>query len=246
MLVIRDIIKALQAMRQPGGLKAMLSWSCFSATSFCMNAAVAKCQPTFNTILDVGANKGQFALSAAYHFPMARIYSFEPLPDTFKKLRRNVKGKTQIRVYNCMLGSTNGKMIFFRNEYTHVSSALSIHKDNKHPKYDPKKVTAIEVDISCLDDMAAELDIKAPVLLKMDVQGYEKEVLIGAREVIRMVDYVVFESSFVHLYENQPLFDEMHSVVKNLGYELVAPVGFQEGKDLEIIEMDVLYKRSKQ
>ena len=93
--------------------------------------------------------------------------------------------------------------------------------------------------------MADQLDVKTPVLLKLDVQGYEKQVLLGARDFVKeYVDHIVFETSFVPLYADQPLFDEMHGFVKELGYDFVGPVGFHQGKDLAIIEMDVLYRRS--
>src|SRR3989442_12885032 len=129
------IVRALQVLEQPGALTGMLRWKVFSLSSFKINAALAKYQTTFHTIFDIGANEGQFTLAAAHRFPTAHIYAFEPVPDTFQKLTDNVKAQKQVQLYNCAAGSIRGQIKFYRNNYTQVSSALPIHKDNNHPNY---------------------------------------------------------------------------------------------------------------
>jgi FkbM family methyltransferase len=236
-------MQALQVLEQPGALTGMLSWKVFSLSSFKINAALAKHQATFNTIFDIGANEGQFTLAAAHRFPMAQIYAFEPVPDTFQALVDNVRGHGQVHLNNCAIGNTKGRIKFYRNNYTQVSSALPIHNENNHPNYDQSDTRQIEVDIHPLDEVTANLKLRSPALLKIDAQGYEKEILRGAQTFLRGVDYILFEASFVHLYDQQPLFDEMHAYVKELGYVLVAPLDVHAGKDLALIEMDVLYRR---
>ncbi len=78
------------------------------------------------TIIDVGANIGQFTIASANEFKGANIYSFEPVPDAFDALRRNVSGYESVKVYNVALGRQQGEIDFFRNEYTQVSWALKI------------------------------------------------------------------------------------------------------------------------
>ena len=82
------------------------------------------------------------------------------------------------------------------------------------------------------------------VLLKMDVQGMEKEVLMGGAITLKQVDYLVLEMPFEALYESQPTFDDIHSFVKGIGFSLVGPVGYNEGRDHKIIESDMLYKKA--
>jgi hypothetical protein len=77
----------------------------------------------------------------------------------------------------------------------------------------------------------------------MDVQGMEKEVLLGCGEVLGKVDFILTEVALVTLYAGQPLFDEMHSLLRDLEFRLVAPLYLNEGKGGRAIEMDVLYGR---
>src|SRR5882672_4703641 len=103
MSFIDKIAKVFQVLEHPTALRGLFSWKVFSLSSFRMNAALARYQPVFNTIIDVGANQGQFAIAAAHRFPMAKIYSFEPVPDIFEKLQNNVRSNRHIYAYNCAL-----------------------------------------------------------------------------------------------------------------------------------------------
>lgn len=96
-----------------------------------------------------------------------------------------------------------------------------------------------------MDDLLTNIPFMSPVLLKLDVQGFEKEVLKGALHSLRQIDYLLFETSFVQMYDGEPLFDEMHHFVKELGFDFIAPVGFLQSEKLQILQMDLLYKRKK-
>src|SRR5438132_1013505 len=93
--------------------------------------SVASYQEEINTIFDVGANQGQFATTAIYYYPDATIYSFEPLPDTFNKLKRNTRKNKNIFHYNFALGNSEGSMEFYSNKYSHASSALHVSRQQK-------------------------------------------------------------------------------------------------------------------
>lgn len=208
--------------------------------------SIRKYDPSINTIIDVGANQGQFALASVHFFPGAKIYSFEPVPDTFKTLQANTKKRKNINIKNFALGSTNGTIDFYSNGYSHASSALKVSEIQK--KILPKTgiQNKIQVEVKMLDDVLRNENLVSPILLKLDVQGFEKEVLKGGLNFIKeKVDYLLFETSFISMYDGEPLFDEMHSFVKELGFELMAPVGFLQTQDLQILQLDMLYKKKQ-
>ena len=243
MSYLKQAVRLVDVMTDKGALREMWSSKYFSLASYKVNQALYSYQPIIKTIIDAGANQGQFALAAAHRFPMARIYSFEPVPDVFSQLQVNSRSVSQIQAFNYALGSITGQLSFYRNAYSHVSSALVIHHDNTNPNYDQQASKEIKVKVYTLDDLFPTLQIESPVLLKMDVQGFEKEVLLGSKSILSQIEYVLMEASFVPLYNKQPLFSELHSYMNTLGYDLVAPLDFNVGKQSKIIEMDVLYQR---
>lgn len=199
--------------------------------------------PVLGTIIDAGANQGQFAIAANHFYPGAHIHSFEPLPEVFAILKRNTSRLGGISTYNMALGNSSGTLKFYSNAYSHASSALHVSALQKNML--PKTAIShqIETPVQRLDDLRDKVLFTSPVLLKMDVQGFEKEVLKGAINSLPQIDYLLFETSFVQMYDGEPLFDEMHDFVKELGFEFIAPVGFLQSEKLQILQMDLLYKR---
>ena len=61
--------------------------------------------------------------------------------------------------------------------------------------------------------------------------------------MLDQVDYLVFETSFVPMYEGEPVFNEMHEYVKSKGFELIVPVGSLQNKTGQYLQLDVLYGR---
>lgn len=240
---LEKILNTLIALQHPGALREFFTSKAFSVPCFQLSLALKRHQPYFATIIDIGANVGQFALAAALHFPESGIYSFEPVPDVFRSLRENTAKKKNIRTFNCALGSRHGRITFHRNEYTRLSSALQVHKNNDHLRYNRGKISVIEVEVFRLDEFYNRIGVQFPVLLKMDVQGMEKEVLAGCGDFLNQVDFILCEAPLVPLYDHQPLFEEMHDFIRDLGYRLVAPLYLNRGKGGKVIEMDVLYEK---
>ena len=127
-----------------------------------------------------------------------------------------------------------------------MSSALSISKDTRQTNYDSTRVKQLDVDMVTLDDIVNSfLNLEKPVLLKLDVQGYERNVLDGARETLQYVDSLVLEVPFVQLYDEQLLFPELNDYLERLDFHFVAPLYANASSDHSIIEMDVLYHPGK-
>lgn len=245
MRIISKIADAVTVFRTSGrGIMPLLE----KGASVASSRMLYNCKhyiPALGTILDAGANRGQFAMAASHFYPDAQIHSFEPLPEIFQILQSNTRRLSSISIYNIALGNATGMLEFYSNAYSHASSALRVSDLQKNIVPKTAITERIEIPVERLDDLSQKVSFISPVLLKMDVQGFEKEVLKGAVNSLQQIDYLLFETSFVQMYDGEPLFDEMHHFVKGLGFELIAPVGFLQSDDLQILQMDLLYKNKR-
>ena len=87
-------------------------------------------------------------------------------------------------------------------------------KNFKHTK----NTRSIEVETRTLDSFIDEILPDEQTLLKIDTQGAEWEVILGAKETLIQVKYLLCEVSFVELYEGQKLFDDIYSELKKAGF----------------------------
>lgn len=214
-----------------------------SISSFKIVTNLKKTVLDIHTVIDVGANIGQFASAIKCEYPNAKVHCFEPVPETFSKLSQNKSNASTVKLYPIALGNTKGKISFFQNEHSHASSILEVSDEQKAALPETSAYKKIEVDIETLDEVSAGFEIEHPLLLKLDVQGFEKDVLLGATEFLKQVDYLLLEMSFIPMYKNEPLFDEMHRFITDKGFEIVGPVGSLPDSQGVIMQMDMLYKK---
>jgi FkbM family methyltransferase len=183
-------------------------------------------QRGISTILDIGANRGQFFLVMKQHFPNARVYCFEPLAEPFGELKSRVGQYAGSAAFNCALGTVNGNITFYRNEFSAASSPLPMSSENKrliadiglHPE--ALQETPIEVRCARLDDVCAaeQIEVGPNTLIKLDVQGYEDEVIRGGGATFGKAGMVVTEVSFFEAYDGQVLFDGVYALLRDLGF----------------------------
>lgn len=199
------------------------------------------------SVIDIGANVGQFALNIRALLPDAAIYSFEAIPSVYEDLLQNFSSDEKFKAYNVGLGNEQGKTTFYVNNFSDSSSFLKMtdtHKDNFPITSHGEKT--IEIIIDKLDNILSVKDLEQPYLVKLDVQGFEKEVILGGSNIIKNADYVISEVSFVELYEKQILFDTIYKMMKEFGFEYVGNfdqlASYVNG---EIMQADAIFRRKK-
>jgi FkbM family methyltransferase len=172
------------------------------------------------TVLDVGANSGQFAEFVHKILPQANIYSFEPLTNPFKKLEMLKKEIPFLHCYQFAIGSENGEMDMHLNEFSPSSSLLSMTELHSSTFPYTKNSVLQKVPVRTLDSLLSEFKLDKNILLKIDVQGFEMEVLKGSKELLDKISILIVETSFQELYKDQPLFHEVYKylVDKNFIY----------------------------
>ena len=170
------------------------------------------------TVIDVGAHIGESALQFHELFPNAKIYSFEPLHDCFMRLNDNMKNVPNFRSFNLALGDKEGRLQIHRSEFSPSSSPLKMAKLHKEAFPFSSGEISETVDVNTLDNIAQELDLEDNILLKIDVQGYEKSVIVGSQSILGRVKVIIIETSFHELYEGQPLFSDIYELLCEQGF----------------------------
>jgi FkbM family methyltransferase len=201
-----------------------------------------------NLIFDVGANVGQFGSELRRHIHYrGRIVSFEPTRESHAALLRNVEGdKEWVVAERAALGGAEGVIDMNVSANSVSSSALPMLE--AHLAAAPGSAyTAVEtVRLTTLDTLAVEYFQPGTVaFLKIDTQGYEDEVLKGARRTLGRSVGVQLELSLTPLYAGQKLLPEMLEQITAQGFELWAMVPvFADAQTGRLLQVDATFFRS--
>jgi FkbM family methyltransferase len=198
----------------------------------------------FHTILDAGANVGQFARAAHLCFPEARIISFEPLPDVADKLASNLVDVPTHTIVRSALGSYDGQTRFFRNSFDQSSSVLPMLQKADGLLAGQQQVEEIQIPIARLDTVLADEALAPPVLLKLDLQGNELAALEGAELTLHLCSHVLLETVFEPEYENEPVFEALWKFLRQRGFRFERPLNFVSNRRGAIVQMDALFVRA--
>jgi FkbM family methyltransferase len=216
----------------------------FSRTSLrlCRRLRLLGVRPSH--VIDVGANVGQFAAAAMFHFPEAQIDSFEPLEQCQDALRSLAADHPQLTVHPVALGGELGRGRLHINSHSHSSSFRELTAAHlaAFPAAQVRGVATCPV--TTLDAILADRPMRAPVLLKLDVQGYELEVVEGGCSVMSRVDFVLCEAPLVELYEGQASLPTLAEVFREAGLALVSPIDILTDKRSKPLQADILFARA--
>lgn len=167
----------------------------------------------FGVIFDVGANVGQTAYQLVRYFPRAQIHCFEPVGETFQKLSRQYG--TQVTCHRIALGETHAEMEISTFSDPELNSFSEVRADAV--PLGREVVPVDTVDRFCETHCIQRIDV-----LKMDVQGWEMNVLRGATDMLqkRRVQFILAEVGFRVRDRDMQDFAELNSFLDTLGFEL--------------------------
>lgn len=195
------------------------------------------------TILDVGANVGQFTLVARHVFPAARVMAFEPLATECRRFTQVHGEDPAVKLINAALGPERMALAMHVAGARDSSSLLPITATQAKlfPGTGETHRETVQV-LPLLDTVDAE-ELLEPVLLKIDVQGFELQVLEACVPALDRVGFVYVECSFVELYAGQAMAGDIVAWLQMRGFVLAGIGSPTFGPSGVGVQADLLFRR---
>lgn len=242
-MLLSKLRSLLAVLEFKGAIRAFVTWPKFSIASFLIISRLKQAGVSPRTVIDLGANVGQFAVAAANLFDGAKILSVEPDPRVANQLKKNLDAYEHVEIFVTAMGDSVGNAEFFVNKDAQVSSMLQLGNDRRREFPQSTVVEKINVPVTTLDTFFLGRDLDQPILLKIDVQGFEDRVINGGKKFLNNTEWVVMEVSFADLYQGERDFESMLDLMNLHGFQFIRPLNCHFSPVTgQIIEMDALFQ----
>jgi FkbM family methyltransferase len=198
-----------------------------------------------DTVVDVGANTGQYAGLLRTGGFAGRIVSCEPQSGPYRKLAAAAARHSAWEAVHTALGDHQGTVRLQIAGNSFSSSVLDMLPVHLDAAPESRYVGAEEVPLTTVDEVCRSRAV-APerCLLKIDVQGYERHVLAGAADALPRLAAVQIELSLASLYTGQPLMPEVVDQLSGHGLSLWAlEPGFSDPRTGRMLQCDGVFVR---
>ncbi len=198
-----------------------------------------------NKVFDVGANIGSYANTLrklGYH---GDIISIEPLTAVYNILQNNAQKDVKWKTINIALGSKDEETYINIAGNSDSSSLLEMLPEHissapKSSYIGKEKITVRKLD-TIISNYYNEDD---RIFLKIDTQGFEKEVLDGSIESLSKIIGLQVEMSLIHLYNDGILYLEMIEFLKTKGFRLLSLENvFSNSETGQLLQVDGIFFR---
>jgi FkbM family methyltransferase len=198
------------------------------------------------TVIDVGANTGQFGAALRKAGYSGRIHSVEPLQQAYDALAARVRSDAQWTAERAALSDAPGTVQMNVSENSVSSSVLPMREEHADAAPQSRYVATEDVPATTVDELVARVGLDpAATLLKIDVQGYEKSVLDGAPASLPRFVGVRTELSLTPLYEGQALLPEIVTYLGAHGLDLwFLEPGFRDRRTRRLLQLDGTFFRA--
>lgn len=195
-------------------------------------------------VLDVGANEGHFGLDLRKGGYKGRIHSFEPVTQVFSSLREKADKDPMWKATRTAVGSAPGEVTINISGGSVYSSIRDVSSFGMARDQNMRAVATEKVSVVRLDDIVAPPPSSA-IFLKTDTQGFEREVLEGARQLLGHCVGLQLELPIAHIYDGVWDFNEAIEYVKELGFvpAQFRTVSTSEAFPASAVEVDCVFRR---
>ncbi|MEO0974508.1 MAG: FkbM family methyltransferase [Pseudomonadota bacterium] len=170
--------------------------------------------PDVATVIDVGVCSGTPEIYQ--RFSTAELILVDPLPESEQLTAPTVAGRNY-RFFNCALGASEGTVTLRREIDNKAKSSLLARSELTRSD---GQFSEHEVPLRTLDALMSEIDVKQPLGLKIDTEGYELEVLKGASDTLARCEFVILECSVRRRFEGSYRAEELISYLGERGFTL--------------------------
>jgi len=199
-----------------------------------------------SNVIDVGANVGQFGLDIRRHGFEGQIVSYEPVKETFGILAHTIMRHQPWIAIQLGLGAEDSERTINISGNAGLSSSIlemrSLHLEN-FP--DSATVSQQNISISTIDNQLEVLGLRPQeIMLKLDVQGFEAEVLKGASQSLSKIPLCYLEVSITPLYEEEVSFLPILIELSKFGHEVIDVFRGIKANNGQLLQLDILTKLS--
>ena len=195
------------------------------------------------TVVDIGANRGQFSLAVRFWLPKASVISFEPLPGPAAVFRKLFSGDYRVFLHQVAIGPRLEQRTMHISGRDDSSSLLPISPVQTLMFPGTDEVATTKVGVGPLEEFVNREDLKSPAMLKLDVQGFEYEALIGCESMLMYFNWIYCECPFAELYSGQKLAWELIEWLSGKGFRLVGIFNPVYDMKSQPIQADFLFQR---
>lgn len=196
-----------------------------------------------STLVDVGANRGQFSLAAISKKPNTIIYAFEPLLTPLKTFQEIFKKYKNVKIYNYALGDFDGEVDMHVSSKDDSSSLLKITDLQNEHFPGTQEIGVTRIKVAPLNNLISGKQIVSPAFLKLDVQGFELQALKGCESLLEKFDYIYCECSFMTLYEKQSLAPDIINFLYNKSFNLTGIFNCKLDNNGNCIQADFFFEK---
>ena len=183
-------------------------------------------------VIDIGAHKGEFIKSVLNISSVINIEGFEPQKNIFEVLKKTFSTNKYIKLNNLAIADKAGKQIMKINKLSDTSTLNEIDSDSLYFKFKSfllyeknSIISEQEVLTTTIDLFFQNIKFSEKTLMKIDTEGYEYNVLMGSKNKIKEIKYILIENQFSKMYKNVN-FENCHQFLINHNFKLLKKFKF--------------------
>jgi FkbM family methyltransferase len=209
------------------------------------HSVVLRNLPPAGTILDIGANKGQFILEAIKWHPRACLLAFEPLESERVLMEYALAGLSPLTIFPFALGHEDTTVSFHVSSSADCSSILDQTPLQAETFPGTQNAAHVEIPVRRLDHVLDRSALVGPVLCKLDVQGFELNVLRGFGSLLEAVDYLIVELTNIPFYDGAPNSADVIAFLAARGFKIMGIYNMYMKRGVSV-QADFLFGRNTQ